>query len=216
MRSPRQGTQQGNQVLTRRDLRFLLGKNRGEPLQISHLGLSRLLSFHQVSPNFLEVLEAYRGNYNDDREIHFSAFRTSSVLEDPLPPDQVPFPSRQGRRYQISFNLKIPTTLEGGHGRKFYKIRQVALHHQLYVESGVQLWIVGDPNGLAKERIQKYLPLKETANFGDMKASFTRSLEIHSEILRWVADLWSIYVEDLQDNINVKARPRGLQSIPPS
>ena len=181
---------------------FLLNADRGKPLQISQPGLQRLLSFHQVSPSFLDVLEAYRGVWDDERELRFSAFRTSTVLDDPHPATVVPFLGRSGRRYQMSSNIKVPTTRTGPRG-KFYKIRQLALHHQFDVETGVQLWVVGDPHGLAKERIQKYLPLKRRAKaFSDLRTSFRSSLDIHLEILSWVLEEWSGYVKHLHDDIH--------------
>lgn len=140
--------------------------------------------------------------WEDESELQFSAFRTSSVLHDPHPATVVDLLGRSGRRYQISSNLKVPTLRPGPRG-EFYKIRQVALHHQLDIETGVQLWLMGDPHGLVKERIQKYLPWKGGSTaFRDMHTSFRSSLDIHLEILSWMVEEWSDYVKDLHDEIH--------------
>ena len=191
--------------------RFLLNNERGEPLLISRTSLQRLLTFHQVSPSFLDILGDYRGTWIDEREGRSTTFRTSTIPLEPPKSTVVPSLSRTGRRYQMSFDLKIPKFHTLG-GKGFYKLRQVALHHQLDFGSGVQLWIVGDPYGLVKERVQGYLPLKCcTSTFGDVPASFRSSLEIHLEILGMVAELWSQYTKDAEDNVQDIVSSLGSQ-----
>ena len=221
--------------------RFLLNNERGEPLQISRTSLQRLLTFHQVSPTFLDILGDYRGTWSDERELRSTSFRTSMIPLEPPKSAVIPSLFRTGRRYQMSFDLKIPKELKSGgkelksggkelksgekeiksgekelkSGGKFYKVRQVALHHQFDVESGVQLWIVGDPYGLVKNRVQGYLPMKGcTATFGDLQASFRSSLEIHLEILGMAAEMWSQYTKDAEENVQDMVRSLGSRLYP--
>lgn len=155
-----------------------------------------------MSRDFLKLLDVYRGTWDDDRELRPSIIRTSTVPNEPHPATIVRHLGRSGRRYQMCSSLKVPATRLGPRG-EFYKIRQVALHHQFDIHSGVQLWIICDPHGLVKGQIQSYIPKRGAAEmFLGMQRSLRSSLDIHLELFEWLVEEWGTYIMALQGDVH--------------
>ncbi|KAF3015909.1 hypothetical protein E8E14_010687 [Neopestalotiopsis sp. 37M] len=190
---------------------FLLLNFVTGPLTISTKSASRILSYHQVSPNFFDFLDVYGTHRALKRELRFSGFKAEIYLANPEPGVILPELGRSGRHYQISYNLKTATLREDikqtikqpGPGCSLWYIRQAAVHHQLDVGSGVQLWIFGDPYASLKGHIAEIMSehRNHKDKFKSVSASFKSSLEIQLHLARWAMGGWRQYILTLEDAV---------------
>jgi hypothetical protein len=177
------------------------------PLSISVYSATRLLTYHQVSPSFFDFIDAYGNPFAINRELRFNAFRTESYLVDPEPGEILPQLGRSGRRYQISYSLKTVNRKEWMKepqlGRSLWQIRQIAIHHQLDVGSGVQFWMFGDPHATLRDRVADVFPdqRKHEEKFASVSASFKTSLEMQLRLARWATEGWRQYIQYLEETV---------------
>lgn len=180
--------------------RSLLADTIFAPLNISTISAFKLMTYHQVSPNFFEFLYVYGSGGGTDREIRFSSFRTEINLANVEPGLALPELGRSGRRYQICYNIKTAAHNElvkkQEPGQSLWQIRQAAIHHQFDVGSGNQLWIFGDPHADLKHRIAENVSDQSNHKdkFGTISASFQSSLGIHLKAANWSTEGWRQYI----------------------
>ncbi|KAK7753927.1 hypothetical protein SLS62_004025 [Diatrype stigma] len=84
-----------------------------------------------------------------------------------------------------------------------WKIRQAAVHHQLDIGSGIQLWLFGDPHAAIKDRITEIINanLNYREKYETVAASFKSSLNVHLEIARWSTQGWRLYLLSLEETV---------------
>lgn len=187
---------------------FLWAEHTVGPLRLSAIMLLRLLSFYQVNPHFLDFLYAYASPHAEDRELHFSGFRTEKTLINPVSGTKVPELGRSGRRFQLCYNLKTAAPKPGGN----WKIRQAAFHHQFDVGQATQLWIIGDPHAALKDRIGELYCDKNTydTSFSTLEQAFRSSLETHIAFAQWATSEWRWNVRFLEQGAEDLVRHRQL------
>ncbi|KAF7531297.1 hypothetical protein G7054_g8991 [Neopestalotiopsis clavispora] len=198
-------------IATKKDPRcrfvFLLSDSVTSPLSISAKSASRLMTYHQVSPNFFDFLDVYGSITADNRELRFSGFRSELYLTNPEPGLIMPELGRSGRHFQINYNLKTVAFKEkiedSGPVSSLWKIRQAAIHHQFDVGSGVQLWIYGDPHAALKDRVAEIVSDQRNhkEKFDTMCSSFKSSLKVHLQSARWSTEGWRQYILSLEDTV---------------
>jgi hypothetical protein len=187
--------------------RFLLADSVTSPLQVSSKSALRILTYHQVSPNFLDFLDVYGSPTADDRDLRFNGFKTETYLSNPEQGTILPKLRRSGRCYQMSYNLKTVAfkvdVKTPGPVRSLWKIRQAAIHHQFDVGSGVQLWIYGDPHAAMKDRIVDIFSDQRNykEKFDSVSASFASSLRVHLQSTTWATEGWRQYILSLEETV---------------
>ncbi|ETS77789.1 hypothetical protein PFICI_09851 [Pestalotiopsis fici W106-1] len=198
-------------IATKKDPRcrfvFLLLDSVTSPLPVSAKSVARLMTYHQVSPDFFDFLDAYGAPLAINTELRFNAFRTEIYLADPEPGAILPELGRSGRHYQINYSLKSVNRKEwmkeSQPGRSLWQIRQTAIHHQLDVGSGAQFWMFADPHGALRDRITDVFP--DQPNHGQkldsLSASFKTSLEIQLHLVRWSTEGWQLYIKHLEETV---------------
>ncbi|KAI0024211.1 hypothetical protein F4780DRAFT_726343 [Xylariomycetidae sp. FL0641] len=199
---------------------FLVTDTATSPLQISSNGLRRILSYHQVTPNFLEFLDVYGCPSAIGRELRFSGFRSELYLQNPEPGLIIPELNRSGRHYQICFNVKAVFEKSHGDGTLMpWKLRQEAVHHQFDVGTGTQLFIFGDPHADMSDRIRELYSEKPVSRnysdrFGTVSQSFSSSLEIHLQIARWATGGWRQYILSMEGEFEERTSKFIFQTDP--
>lgn len=187
---------------------FLCTLSETAPLQIEAAYLSRLLTWHQVMPSFLDLLYVYGTPFGEDRELRFSGFRTEKVLDNPDEGNILPGLNRSGAKYQMCYNLKTVALKEvDGQAviNKSWKIRQAAIHHQFDLgHNGGQLWMLGDPHGALKDRVEKLYPEYENhkESFHSFSQAFRSSLDVHLLCGQWSTEEWRAHVQSLEEIID--------------
>ncbi len=168
--------------------------------------LQRLLSYHQVLPYFLDFLDVYGSPSAEDRDLRFSGFRSEIYLNNPEKGTIIDDLKRSGRRYQLCYNLK--TVVQKSIDQKgpvvgLRKIRQAAVHHQLDIGSGTQLWLFGDPHAAMKGVVTEIVndQRNHRNKFETIPASFKTSLDVHLGIARWSTEGWRQHILSLEETI---------------
>lgn len=148
-----------------------------EQLQLTADMLRRILSYHQVMPQFLEFLFEF-GRKLRIPIARFSGFFSDMVARDPAIAHHLP-DGRSGYQYQMCYTMTSAIYEEDWEAWSF---RQVAVYHNFDVRTAKQLWILGDPHETLSEVIaERYndspgntrIPLRSIEN------AFRASLDIH-------------------------------------
>ena len=181
---------------------FVYGANARSPLKISRRMMIRILSYHQVMPNYLDFISA-SGFSELPQEIRFSGFREQLVL------------NKAQQCYQLCYNLKSPgrytdpTDLQ----RRPWTIRQAGVHHQFNVKDGNTLWIVNKGDLEIKYRIQDMTGAtgrKEDRSFDTPAECFASSLAVHLLMCDWSSEQWRSCLKSLEDSLHEEASQVAL------
>ena len=161
--------------------------------------LTRLLSYHQVMPGYLDFLHGF-GAQDNARGKFFTGFYQQTILGED---SQLPQMSdRSWRQYQLCYNLRGVTSKPTTDGRLEWSVRQAAFHHQFDVVNGTTVWIVtkgrkdllGRYDGLTKD--------SRKSSFETPQACFRTTLDVHHMFCRWAAENWRQYNGHLEDELN--------------
>ncbi|OLN86219.1 hypothetical protein CCHL11_04097 [Colletotrichum chlorophyti] len=184
------------------------------PLELDVRMLLRLMTFYQVMPQFLDFLYVYASSHGRDRELRFSGFRTEKVLGDAAPGSIIPELGRSGRRYQLCLNLKTVAKKNDGD----WKVRQATIHHQFDVGQGTQLWMIGDPHAVLKERTARLFQAGNIypTSFSTMQQGFASSLQVHLDFIQWASSDWRwhiLFLEEIAEELTKPVRLREKAHI---
>jgi hypothetical protein len=166
--------------------------------------LLRLLSYHQVMPPFLDFLLIYGSRESEKRAIHYSGFRTDIVSADPHPGNIIPALTRSGYRYQVSYNTKtVSTSTRDFRNRHAWSYLQVSIHHQFDLDTGNQLWIVGDPHRHMNNRLGKIFSDSGhyPARFDLYPNAFLTTLRTHLVFINAAIKNWRLIIENAEENL---------------
>ncbi|KAF3011734.1 hypothetical protein E8E14_010447 [Neopestalotiopsis sp. 37M] len=180
---------------------FLPCENQAEPLQLTANMLRRILSFHQVMPQFLEFLFEF-GRKLRITTVRFNGFYSESVAKDPAVAQNVP-DGRSGYQYQMCYNMRS-AIYEDEPEWKGWSIRQIAVYHNFDIRGAKQIWILGDPEAtLAGVITDQYQGSPDTQRnrLGSISDSFRTSLDIHLVYIHQVAINWRTRISDLEADL---------------
>lgn len=165
--------------------------------------LTRILSYHQVMPEFLDFVSVF-GFQDNFRNLRFSAFKQQfnySSADRVLPIAQL---GRSEQRYQICYNLRAVGPMRNkGTQHVMYSVHQAAFHHQFDINTGRSLWITIKGDLDLKARVAAEKP---SLCFGTPAQCFKSSLDIHLVHFRWAAEGWTRYLSWLEDRMDTDAR----------
>lgn len=164
------------------------------------------MTYYQVMPEYLDFLDVYGSPFGEDKDLHFSDFRSDKVLINPLPGNVIEGLCRSGRRYQLCYNLKTVSKKESSGNETIWKIRQSAIYHQFDVGYGTQFWMIGDPHLVLKERIGEIYNDQEShkSSFSATEGRFKSSLKSHLVCVRWACENWRSHLLSLEEMIDYK------------
>ena len=180
---------------------FLTAKHSRAQLKITRQMLTRILSYHQVSADYLDFLFAF-GKQAEPLDLAFSGFRAEKSFKPhhkSVDPD-LKVLGRSGKHSKLCYNLKTVATESGPDthlGDMKWSIRHVAVYHQLDVEGGKTLWILTRGGLDIQSRIQDLTgdtSSPENYTFDSAESSFRSSLAPHLLYSYWAAENWRWYV----------------------
>ncbi|KAL8754822.1 MAG: hypothetical protein Q9199_004065 [Rusavskia elegans] len=181
---------------------FMTGGNSRKPLKVSRRMLTRILTYHQVMPSYLDFLFVF-GLSNSARELRFSGFRQQISLPDRAENPAIPGMGRSGHSFQMCYNLKGVACISTEKPAQ-WSIRQAAIHHQFDMEEGTALWIVTKGDLEIKDRV-KTLTGKdgrpEDRAFDSPEKCLKSNLAVHLLICHWSTEDWRWYIQHLEDAI---------------
>src|SRR4051812_6406937 len=79
-----------------------------KPLAVTRKMLTRILSYHQVMPSYLDFMAVF-GRQSDARDLRFSGFREQTLFSNPSLMPSEPGLGRSGVQFQLCYNLKSVT-----------------------------------------------------------------------------------------------------------
>ena len=196
----------GNMV-TKRDptCRFILlsGGHSRNALRITYEMFSRIMSYHQVMPEYLDFVSVF-GVQEKPRDIRFGGFRSSTSLEQAQTSLAIPFLGRSGRTFRLCYNLKAPERNLSDLGK--WSIRQAAIFHHFDVETGTALWLLtkGELEPL-RSRINYLTGPKgrpEDRSFSKPEDCFRSSIAVVLLLCHWSTEDWRWYIISLEDTFD--------------
>lgn len=175
---------------------FIFAGDSRSPLKIARTMLLRILTYHQVMPNYLDFIAVF-GSQSKLRDLRFSGFREQLSLTFPSKAPEIRSLGRSGRQYQLCYNLKgVEKSID-----KHWSIRQVAVHLQFDVEEGTTLWIITKGDLELKNRVEDMTGPKgrpEDRAFDTPAHCFRSSLAVHLLQCSWSTEGWRWYIQWLE------------------
>lgn len=183
------------------ECRFLSPEDSRSRLPITQKSLTRLLTYHQVMPEYLDLLSPFGEQIGTPDLVH-SAFQESLCLDSPVNALRMPDLGRSGQHFQISYNLR---TVAFKSRDRSWSIRPAAFHHQFDIKEGRAFWIItsGYASGI-EERIEEVTSLKGKPierDFTTPEASLRASLVIHTLCAHWAQESWGSYLHWIEDQV---------------
>lgn len=161
--------------------------------------LTRLLSFHQVLPGYLDFLHGF-GAQDNARGKFFTGFHQQTMLGEDTRLPQISDPV--SHQYQLCYNLRGVTSKPMPNGKVEWSVRQAAIYHQLDVVDGTTVWIVTKGGKDLLERFDNLAKSPKKESFETPRACFRTSLDVHHMFCRWSGEDWRRYVDYLEDNLS--------------
>ena len=183
---------------------YLYGENSRDKLKTTCGSLTRLLTYHQVMPTYLDFILVF-GAQSDAKDLRFSGFREQIRLKISPSEQSIPDLGRSGRLFQMCYNLKgVQFKSHSNESIKLdeWSIRQAAFYHQFDVEYGTTLWIATKGG---KDVLKRYKELvgangrPEDKSFNDPAACFRSSLSVHLLFCHWSTEDWRWYIRWLEE-----------------
>lgn len=173
--------------------------NSRDTLKVTWSMLSRILTFHQVMPNFLDFISVF-GKQDDARDITFSSFQDLNLISRAPAKLAIDELDRTANRYQLCYNLKSVAT---GSKTK-YSIRQAAVHHQFDIKEGKAFWIFAQGHWDLFDRLNAISGpdwRERSLSFGCLAECFGSTLTVHKLACEWACQNWRKYIVYLEVNI---------------
>jgi hypothetical protein len=163
--------------------------------------LQRLLTYHEVMPNFLDFLGVFQ-RHEKPRHIRFSSFRDQDLVSSNQPNlMELLKLGRSGRQYQICYNLKSVEQFENK-----WSVRQAAAHHQFDFKNGNTLWMFAqghwDLQGQLNAMISPtWVPGDRGLKFDSIQDCFRSTFTIHQMFIEWSNRKWKEYLASIEDDV---------------
>jgi Mg2+ and Co2+ transporter CorA len=193
-------------LVTKKDPRcrfvYFYGGDSRVPLKVTRESLTRVLTYHQVMPSYLDFMYVF-GKQEKPRDLGYSGFREQTLLSDPPRGPAVNVLGRSGRQYQMSYNLKAPFFKTSPDN--LWTIRQAAIHHQFDIVEGTSLWVITKGDRELKNRIELMTGpdgRPEDHAFTTAADCFKSSLAVHTLIAHWAGEDWRWRIQTLEDDID--------------
>ncbi|KIW66742.1 hypothetical protein PV04_06042 [Phialophora macrospora] len=186
---------------------FFSAKHSRAPLRLTRTMLTRIMTYHQVMPRYLEFLFLF-GQRAMPHDLRYSGFREQTSLELSAAGQYLPELRRSGKHYQICYNLKsvgCSSHPDTALMHQQWSIRHAAIYHQFDIEFGTTLWIITKGDLVLKENVQDVTGpdgRPEDRAFRTPEEAFRASLPIHALFAHWATNDWRWYMQWLEDSVD--------------
>ncbi|TRX91143.1 hypothetical protein FHL15_007931 [Xylaria flabelliformis] len=192
---------------------YISGQTSLSALDVTRQIFTKILSFHQVMPAYLDFVMAF-GQQEEPKDLRFSSFKKQVSLAPSVRMPNIPELDRSGQQFQLCYNLKHIARKDNV---GFSNIRQAAFHHQFDVITGKTLWIVTAGRRDLQERYKDLTgegAKVESKSFKTPIECFRSSLAAHTMFCAWAIENWRWYIKSLENNLEAATRltilgPRG-------
>lgn len=186
------------------DIRFVSAPDSRSRLNIERCMLSRLLTWHQVMPEFVDFMLAF-GVSEHSKDFLYSGFRSEMNLSDDCKRLILPSLGRSGREIRLCHILRSVERVEEGSQKNWpWSLRPSVTYHSFDAESGKSVWMIVKANNLIKNRIKDscedqdlYKPYPDSA----FDNSFESTLRTHLVLCSWAGENWRWYINFIEQQI---------------
>ncbi|KAI0450230.1 hypothetical protein F5B21DRAFT_508398 [Xylaria acuta] len=177
---------------------FIEANHSMAPLDCAREMLTSLFTFHQVMPQFLDIVLSFGAlpGRNVPTAAHRSIFQYEH-LTDPKDAQQYNIPQlgRSGREIRHCYNLW--SAEKSDHGKCPWAIRQAGLYHSFDIKMGKAAWIHVKANNVLQKRIREATSSGKRLREQDLQTihgSFTATLMTHLIVFEWCNENWRQYL----------------------
>jgi hypothetical protein len=196
---------------------YLYGKSSRSRLWITRAILTRILTFYQAMPTWLDFMLVF-GVQDTARELRFGGFRKFECLDTPSDPSDC---EQDEKHFELCYNLKgvtLKNTDETCLENKDWVIRPASIYLQFEVVTGAAVWMVTKGGLDLKER---FIALSDTdspqISFKDANHCLRSSLTTHIMFCQWAIEDWHGYIRWLEEIVEKQVcltfRFRGLPNL---
>ncbi|KAM7212204.1 hypothetical protein V8F06_012416 [Rhypophila decipiens] len=184
---------------------FLLSQTSRGYLACSREQLAMILTYHQVTPSFLELVFTCRYR---ELPLDYALFRNENFLEASDAILDLPTMGRSGYQLQHAFNLLTVERADDPNEKQQWPLRHASLYHSLDIKTGRSLYMLLKGNIKLAQRIKD---VTETHRHLCASASrtceqaFVGSLRIHLIMLEWCLENWNEYIEHMDEIIRSRS-----------
>lgn len=186
------------------DISSIYAPHSRAALDITHEMFTLLLSYHQVSPSFLDFVFTF-GNKMNARDFHYSGLREESWIQETSRACSLPELCRSGREIRLCYNLRSVEPSPNEVDMQ-WSIRQCATYQSYDLETGNLLWIDIKANDVIKTRIKSEISLKSASKETLRFETFNKLLSTHLIMCDWSGENWRWYINDLEDRLHKVGR----------
>lgn len=195
---------------------FLHSKTSRGPLSCSKEQLAFLLTYHQVTPLFLDLVFTFKAR---QRPLNHALFRQENYLDEGVPSLKLPHLGRSGIQVQHAFNLLTVERADLPGERNQWPLRHASLYHSLDLETGRAVYILLKGNGELATRIKDATEKNRHLRADTLRTpeqSYVASLQVHLIMLEWAIESWSEYIDSMDDTLRsqgVEAKVAPIASV---
>jgi hypothetical protein len=182
--------------------------------------LTLLFTFHQVMPQFLDVVLSF-GTFpgrNVPTAFHRCIFRYERFT-DPEDARQYNIPQlgRSGLEFRHCYNLW--SVEKSDNGQLPWNIRQAGVYHSFDIDNGRATWIHVKANNVLEKRIKEATTsakLLQAKYLQTVQGSFTATLMTHLILFEWCNENWRQYLGHLEcehEAILVKIKNAPIKKV---
>ncbi|KAI0465834.1 hypothetical protein F4859DRAFT_343579 [Xylaria cf. heliscus] len=181
---------------------FIEANHSMAPLDCSREMLTSLFTFHQVMPQFLDIVLSFGAL--PGRNVPTASYRCMLQYEHLTDPEDarkynIPQLGRSGLEVRHCYNL---WSVEETNGGKFpWAIRQAGLYHSFDIKNGKATWIHVKANDVLETRIKEAASLAASSakclqveDRQTVHSLFTMTLTIHLIAFEWCNESWRQYM----------------------
>jgi hypothetical protein len=156
--------------------------------------LTYVLSYHQVSPLYLEHILTF-GEQEHPTDFHFISFSQDNTIKNNGLSLKIPRLGRSGRELRLFYTLKF---LAAKKSPWPWSIRPVAVYHAFDFESGQSTWIITKGQDTIREKISDMTDETAKNGMATLGARFGATLQTHLALSRSTSETWSGYITYLE------------------
>jgi hypothetical protein len=176
---------------------FIRASHARAPLRISFNMLAFVLSYHQVSPAFLDFIFPFGkqigAQYND-----INGVRNESRLFEKQTSPAIDALCRSGREIRMCYNLRS-VEVSPKQTPLPWSIRHTAVYHSIDLVTGHVVWVNIKGNQVLEKRVEADSTIAKLAASRD--SSLAASLMTHLVFAEWAGEGWRSYINVLESKV---------------
>ena len=191
--------------------RFISAPNSRDRLRIERYMLSRILTWHQVMPEFVDFMLAF-GISEHSKDFLYSGIRSEMNLSIDSSRMLLPQLGRSGRDIPLCHILRSVervNTAGGSQQHWPWVLRPTVTYHSFDAETGKSVWMIVKANDLIRDRIRRSCELRDLyqpCSDINVDDTFESTLHTHLVICAWAGENWRWYINFIEEKIQELTR----------